>query len=395
MPLSDARLRSLTPKNRAYKVADFEGLFVLVKPTGSRLWRMKYRFAGKEKLLSFGAYPAVSLSSARKLRDDARAILAAGGDPGQVKQERKRAERDSRGITFAAQAEAFIEKARREGKAQATMDKTEWLLGMATEAFGSRPITEVTPPMILDCLRKVEAKGNYETARRLRSRIGAVFRYAVATGLAETDPTYALRGALITPTVTPRAAILDPAELGGLLRSIDVFHGQITTRIALQMLALLVPRPGELRHAKWAEFDIAARIWTIPPERMKMRRPHRVPLPEHALALLQNLRPLTGYGAYLFPSLRGPKSPMSENTLNAALRRMGYSGEEMTAHGFRASFSTLANESRLWNPDAIERALAHVEANAVRRAYDRGEHWDERVRMADWWAGYLEDLRAT
>jgi integrase len=248
--------------------------------------------------------------------------------------------------------------------------------------------------MILDCLRRVEAKGNYETARRLRSKIGAVFRYAVANGAAETDPTYALRGALTTPTVTPRAAILDPVELGGLLRAIDVFHGQVTTRLALQLLAILVQRPGELRRATWAEFDIEGRVWTIPQDRMKMRRPHRVPLPNQAIVLLEALRALTGSGTYLFPSLRSWQRPMSENTLNAALRRIGYSGDEMTAHGFRASFSTLANESGLWNPDAIERALAHVEGNAVRRAYARGEHWEERVRLADWWAGFLDGVRA-
>jgi integrase len=394
MPLSDIQLRTLKPKAKPYKVGDFDGLYMTVTPTGSRLWHMKYRIAGREKRLSFGAYPAVSLARARQLRDEARSLLAEGGDPGEIKQERKRADRERRGITFASQAEAFIDKARREGKAQATMDKTEWLLGMANDAFGARPITDITPPMILDCLRRVEAKGNYETARRLRSKIGAVFRYAVANGVAETDPTYALRGALIAPTVTPRAAILDPVELGGLLRAIDAFHGQATTRIGLQLLALLVQRPGELRHATWDEFDTDTRIWTIPTARMKMRRPHRVPLADQAITLLEELRYLTGSGTYLFPSLRSWQRPMSENTLNAALRRIGYSSDEMTAHGFRASFSTLANESGLWNPDAIERALAHVEGNAVRRAYARGEHWDERVRLADWWAGYLDKLRA-
>lgn len=394
MPLSDVQIRNLKPKENPYKVSDFEGLYITITPTGSRLWHLKYRIDGREKRLAFGACPAISLARARQLRDEARTVLAAGDDPGELKQERKRADRDRRGITFASQAEAFIDKARREGKAQATMGKTEWLLGMAIDAFGLRPITEVTAPMILDCLRRVETKGNYETARRLRAKIGAVFRYAVANGVAETDPTYALRGALIMPIVTPRAAILEPTELGGLLRAIDVFHGQVTTRIALQMLALVVQRPGELRHATWAEFDTSARIWTIPQARMKMRRQHRVPLPDQAIALLEELRPLTVSGTYLFPSLRSWQRPMSENTLNAALRRIGYSGEEMTAHGFRASFSTLANESGLWNPDAIERALAHVEANAVRRAYARGEHWDERVRMANWWAGYLEELSA-
>lgn len=395
MPLSDIQLRNLKPKAKPYKVGDFDGLYMTVTPTGSRLWNMKYRIAGREKRLSFGAYPAISLARARQLRDEARSLLAAGSDPGEIKQERKRADRERRGITFASQAEAFIDKAHREGKAQATMDKTEWLLGMANDAFGARPITDVTPPMILDCLRRVEAKGNYETARRLRSKIGAVFRYAVANGVVETDPTYALRGALIAPTVTPRAAILDPIELGGLMRAIDAFHGQVTTRIGLHLLALLVQRPGELRHATWDEFDTEARIWSIPPARMKMRRSHRVPLPKQALSLLEELRALTGSGTYLFPSLRSWQRPMSENTLNAALRRIGYSSEEMTAHGFRASFSTLANESGQWNPDAVERALAHVEANAVRRAYSRGEHWEERVRLADWWAGYLDELRAS
>ncbi len=393
MPLSDAQLRALKPKAKPYKVSDFDGLYVTVTPSGSRLWHLKYRIGGREKRLSFGAYPSVTLSDARKLKDEARATLAAGSDPGVVKQARKRAERERRGITFAAQAEAFIDKARREGKASATMSKTEWLLQMACSDFGATPISEVTAPMILACLRRVEAKGNYETARRLRAKIGAVFRYAVANGLAETDPTYALRDALIRPTVTPRAAITDPKALGELLRAVDGFHGQATTRIALQLLALLVQRPGELRNAKWEEIDLVQKIWSIPGERMKMRRPHRVPLPDQAVDWIRTLQAVSGQSAFLFPSLRSLHRPMSENTLNAALRRLGYSGQEMTAHGFRATFSTLANESGLWNPDAIERQLAHVETNAVRRAYDRGEHWEERRKMMDWWSDYLDEQR--
>lgn len=395
MPLSDAQLRTLKPKAKPYKVGDFDGLYVTVTPTGSRLWHLKYRIDGREKRLSFGAYPDVSLADARKLKDQARATLAKGEDPGAVKQEQKRVDRERRGITFAAQAEAFMDKARREGKANATMSKTEWLLGMANAEFGSRPISDITAPMILTCLRSVEAKGNYETAKRLRAKIGGVFRYAVANGLAETDPTYALRDALIRPTVTPRAAITDPNALGGLLRAIDSFHGQVTTRIALQLMPLLVQRPGELRHAQWQEFDLEAKIWTIPETRMKMRRPHRVPLSDQAIALIRDLQALNQQSAYLFPSLRTLQRPMSENTLNAGLRRIGYTGEEMTAHGFRATFSTLANESGLWNPDAIERQLAHIEANAVRRAYARGEHWEERIKMMDWWASYLDERKAS
>lgn len=392
--LSDARLRTLKPKAKAYKVGDFDGLFITVTPSGSRLWHMKYRIDGREKRLSFGAYPDVSLADARKLKDQARAALAKGEDHGAAKQEQKRLDRERRGVTFASQAEAFMDKARREGKAEATMSKTEWLLGMACAEFGSTPISDITAPMILTCLRRVEAKGNYETAKRLRAKIGGVFRYAVANGVAETDPTYALRDALIRPTVTPRAAITDPKALGGLLRAVDAFHGQVTTRIALQLMALLVQRPGELRHAQWDEFDLEAKIWMIPEARMKMRRPHRVHLPDQAVALIRDLQALNQQSAYLFPSLRTHQRPMSENTLNAGLRRIGYTGDEMTAHGFRATFSTLANESALWNPDAIERQLAHIEANAVRRAYARGEHWDERIRMMDWRAGYLEELRA-
>lgn len=391
--MSDTQIRKAKPQSKAYKLSDFDGLFLLINPSGSKLWRMKYRVHGKEKLLSIGKYPDVSLADARRMKDQARSALAAGRDPGAEKQERKRAERNRLSVTFASQAEAFIEKARKEGRAKSTMDKTEWLIGMATDAFGTRPITEVKAPMILDCLRKVEAKGNYETARRLRAKIGAVFRFAIANGIAETDPTYALRDALVAPTVTPRAAITNPKALGGLLRAIDVFHGQTTTRIALQLLAVLAQRPGELRHATWAEIDVNAAVWSIPADRMKIRRAHRVPLPRQALSLLEELRPLTGNGRYLFPSLRSVQRPMSENTLNAALRRMGYTGEEVTSHGFRATFSTLANESGLWNPDAIERQLAHVEANAVRRAYARGEHWEERVLMAEWWAGFLDECK--
>jgi integrase len=394
MPLSDARIRSLKSRDKPYKVADFDGLFVAIQPNGSKLWRFKYRIDGKERTLSIGIYPAISLAQARQTRDEARSDLAGGIDPSDAKREAKRLRSDSKANTFEKQANAFFAKSAKEGKAAATLTKTEWLLGMAKADFGRKPMAEITSPMVLRCLRKVEAKGNYETARRLRAKIGAVFRYAIANGVAETDPTYALRDALIRPTVTSRAAITDPKALGGLLRAIDGFEGQTTTRIALRLLALLAQRPGELRHATWAEFDVDTAIWLIPAERMKMRRPHRVHLPDAALALLSELRDLTGSGKYLFPSLRSVARPMSENTLNGALRRMGYSGEEMTAHGFRATFSTLANESGLWNPDAIERTLAHVEANEVRRAYARGEYWDERVRLADWWGGFLEKARA-
>ncbi|MCR9149818.1 MAG: tyrosine-type recombinase/integrase [Rhodobacteraceae bacterium] len=394
MPLTDAKLRTLKPKDKPYKVGDFQGLYVTVTPTGSCLWHLKYRFEGREKRLSFGMYPEVSLADARRQRDAARAVLARGEDPGEVKKEAKRASAVRDAETFKKQAEVYKAKLLAENKAPATRDKAAWLLDMALAEFGDLPISQITAPMVLQCLRKVEAKGNYETAKRLRSKIGAVFRLAIASGLAETDPTYPLRDALIRPQAKHRAAITDPKRLGELLRAIDEFHGQAITRIGLQLLALLAPRPGELRQAKWEEFDLEAAIWTVPAERMKMRRPHRVPLPGQAVTLLRDLSSLTGSGAFVLPSLVSTQRPMSENTLNTALRRMGFGADEMTSHGFRATFSTIANESGLWNPDAIERALAHVDKNAVRRAYTRGEHWDERVRLAEWWAGFLQEARA-
>lgn len=389
MPLSDIKIRNLKSGDKAYKVSDFEGLFILIKVSGAKSWRFKYRIDGKEKLLVIGDYPAVTLAKARLARDAAKALLADCVDPNEAKQEDRRIRLEANGQTFEKISDAFLAKQRKEGKSAATLSKTEYHLKLANQDFGRKPITEITAPMILKTLRKVEAKGNYETAHRLRARIGSVFRYAVASGIAEADPTYALRDALIRPTRVHRAAIIDPTALGLLLAQIDDFKGKATTRIGLKLLAILAQRPGEIRNAIWSEFDLQERVWSIPAAKMKMRRDHNVPLPDQAIVLLDELKLLNNKSKYLFPSLRTWTRPMSENTLNAALRRLGYSGEEMTAHGFRASFSTLANESGLWNPDAIERALAHVEKNEVRRAYARGEHWEERVKLADWWADQL------
>ncbi len=394
MTLTDSKIRNLKARDKPFKTADFGGLYVLTNPNGSKLWRLKYRLMGKERLLALGAYPAVSLAQARKVRDEARAQIAQGHDPNDVKRDKALHAREISECSFAKVSERYVAKIIKEGRAESTIVKIDWLMDMAIADLGNKPITEITSPIVLRTLRKVEDKGNYETARRLRSTIGAVFRYAIANGLAENDPTFALRDALINPKVKPRAAITDKTALGGLMRAIDGFDGQTTTRIALELLAIVVTRPGEVRHACWNEFDLEAAIWMVPAERMKMRKPLKVPLPERAMKLLEELHGITGWGQLLFPSIRSAHRPMSENTLNAALRRMGYSGDEMTAHGFRATFSTIANESGLWNPDAIERALAHVEANEVRRAYARGEHWEERKKLAEWWAGLLMDLRS-
>ncbi len=271
----------------------------------------------------------------------------------------------------------------------------DWLLRLAKAEFGSLPITSISSAETLRVLKPLEAAGKLETAKRLRSTIGAVFRHAITTARAEIDPTQALRGAIDSPNPQHRAAILDPVAFGGLLRAIDGFMGQPMTRAALQLMALLACRPGELRHAVWGEFDLDSRVWNIPADRTKMRRPHRIPLAKQAVAILNELHPITGHGAagLVFPGLRSVSRPISENTMNAALRRIGFSQEEATSHGFRSTFSTLSNESGKWSVNAIEAALAHIEANSVRRAYARGDYWTERVKLMTWWADYCDTLR--
>ncbi|MCR6631437.1 MAG: integrase arm-type DNA-binding domain-containing protein [Magnetospirillum sp.] len=392
MALSDMKCRNARPSPKLQKFSDGDGLQLWVQPTGARLWRLAYRFGGKQKLLAIGIYPTVSLAAAREARDAARKLLAAGIDPSEDKKQRKLLQYGS-GDSFRAIAEEYVAKLKREGRAEATITKIEWLLSFAYPTLGTRSIREIDAPAVLRVLREVEVRGRYESARRLRSTIGSVFRYAVATARAQNDPTYALQGALTRPTVTPRAAITEPKAFGALLRAIDAFDGQPSTRAALQLMVFLFPRPGELRAAEWSEFDFDKAVWTIPAGRMKMRRPHRIPLSKQAMEVLRGLHRITGHGALLFPGVRTPKRPISDNTLNAALRRLGYGKDEATAHGFRATASSLLNESGKWHPDAIERQLAHVENNDVRRAYARGEHWQQRVDMMQWWADHLDELR--
>lgn len=387
MPLTDTRIRQLKAQDKAYKVADGGGLYLHVAVTGSKLWRMRYRLDGREQLLSFGAYPDVSLVRAREKRQDAKRLLAEGIDPAaQLK-----AEREARAVktehTFSKIADELVEKLRREGKADTTLQKKQWLLDMARRDFGDVPIREITPAQILATLRKVEALGNYESAKRLRSTIGQVYRFAIATARADNDPTYGLRGALIAPKVTHMAAATEREDFAQIVRAIWSYDGgSPPTRAALKLMALLYTRPGELRLALWEEFDLQKRIWTIPAERMKMRKPHTKPLSGMAVEILEDLRRETGSNYRVFPSLISRDKPISENTLNQALRRMGFDKDEHTSHGFRSSASSLLNESGFWNQDAIEAELAHVGADQVRRAYHRARYWDERVKMAEWWA---------
>ncbi|WP_126176985.1 tyrosine-type recombinase/integrase [Tsuneonella rigui] len=402
MALSNTALRNVKPKEKPYKLADEKGLFLLVQPSGGMLWRLKYRIDGRdetgapkrvEKKLALGTYPEVGLKDARDLRDEARALLAKGIDPADKKRRDKRAAKIGAANTFSAVAKAYIAKNRRDGLADATVRKREWFLSLVEKALGRRPVSEIEPFSILEAVRPYEASKNDEKAHRTLQFVGQVFRYAIANQLATTDPTRDLRGALASRKPKHLAAILEPKRVGELLRAIDGYEGQPITQIAIQLSPYVFVRPGELRRAEWCEIDLDAAVWRIPASKMKGRQEHAVPLSRQAIELLRQAGELTGDGRYVFPSMRSPANPMSENTVNAGLRRLGYSGDEMTAHGFRAMASTLLNESGKWSPDAIERALAHKGKDLIRAAYHRGAHWAERVEMGQWWADYLDHLR--
>ena len=393
MPLTDMEIRTAKPGARLVKLSDGGGLQLWIMPDGAKRWRFAYRLAGLQKVLAVGVYPATGLREAREARDDAKRLLADGQDLAIAKKLAKAAKAAANANTFEAISAELLDKKRREAKAEKTLSKLEWLLSLARPAIGPRPITEITAPEVLAVLRGVESRGTHETAHRLRATIGEVFRFAVATGRAESDPTGALKGALTAPTVNHRAAIIEPKAFGGLLRALAGYDGGPETRAALELLALTFVRPGELRAAEWAEFDLDAGVWAIPAEKMKMKRPHRVPLAPRAVAILRELQGITRQGKYLFPSVRSAARCMSENTINAALRRLGFAQDEMTGHGFRSAASSMLNESGLWNADAIERQLAHVDNDSVRRAYARADFWEERVRMMAWWAERCEEMR--
>lgn len=391
--LTHIQIAAAKAATKPFNLTDSQGLFLTVQPNGSKLWRFRYRFLDRQKTLHIGQWPSVSLADARTKRDEARRQVATGLDPAQEKKRARVIAKIAAANTFKDVAEEWISKCEREGRASITLDKIRWLLGMAYPLIGSMPIAEITPQETLSVLRKVEATGRYESARRMRSVLSRVFRYGIATARSDRDVAADLRGALITPKVTHLAAITDPREVGALLRALDGYTGHEVTLMALRISPHLFVRPGELRKAEWHEFDRDKAIWSLSAAKMKMRRPHKVPLSQQVLDLLAELEELTGHSRYLFPSFRSPQHPMSENTVNAALRRLGYSQQEMTAHGFRATAATLLNEMGIWNPDAIEKQLAHMDTSMVRRAYTRGEYWDERVRMMQHWSNHLDKLR--
>ncbi|MCU7808554.1 MAG: tyrosine-type recombinase/integrase [Candidatus Thiodiazotropha sp. (ex Semelilucina semeliformis)] len=390
MALTDTAVRNAKPKDKAYKLFDGGGLFLLVNPKGSRYWRLKYRFKGKEKLLALGVYPDISLKIARDRRDTARTQVALGIDPSEVRKATKAAQSDA--DSFEAVAREWW------GQREPNWSKTHSsriLLRLNKDVFpwiGERPIGEITAPELLTVLRRIENRGAVETAHRIHQSCGQIFRYAVATGRAERDPSADLKGALPPTRQKHHASITEPVKIGELLRAIDGYEGSFVTRCALQLASLTFVRPGELRHAEWSEINLDKAEWRIPAEKMKMNAVHIVPLSTQAVAVLSEIKPLTGRGKYVFPGVRSLRRPMSENTVNAALRRLGYTKDEMTGHGFRSMASTILNEQG-WHRDAIERQLAHAERNSVRAAYNYAEHLPERVRMMQSWADYLDGTK--
>jgi integrase len=394
MALTEVAVRNAKAGGKITKLSDGGGLQLWLTPDGGKRWRLAYRFGGKQKVLAIGVYPEIGIRDARNARHSAKCLLAAGTDPGEVKKREKAERTTSAANTFEAIAGELLSKKRSEGKAESTLANIEWLFGLARPHLAGRPIKEIGAPDILTILRSIATRGNFETAKKLRETVGQVFRYAVATGRAMSDPTRDLKGAIPSPAAKHRAAIVEEKAFGALLRSTADYRGAPETRAALALLALTFVRPGELRSAEWDEFDLERALWVIPAEKMKLRRPHRVPLVPRSLGILHDLFSITGRGRFLFPSARSAARYMSENTINAALRQLDFSRDQMTSHGFRAAASSILNECGLWNADAIEAQLAHVENNAVRRAYARANYWDERVRMMNWWADKCEKLRS-
>jgi integrase len=387
-------IENVKSKDKQIKLFDGGGLFLLVTPAGSKLWRLKYRFEGREKLLALGAYPYLSLADAREARGDAKKLLAKGVDPGGARKAAKAAR--------IAEIENSFEAIAREWHGK---NSSSWvpeygdqiLRRLVLDIFpiiGNRPITDLKAADVLKALQPIESRGAVETAHRVKQTIGQIFRYTVATGRAERDPTGDLKGALRKVQTSHHPAITDPEKVGALLRAIDGFDGSFIVKCALRLAPLVFVRPGELRKAEWIEIDLDQALWSIPAEKMKMKQPHLVPLSKQAKAILEELHAVTGRGQFLFINHRSAKRPMSDNAINAAFRRMGYEQGEVTAHGFRATARTLLDEVLQFRPDFIEHQLAHAVRDPNGRAYNRTAHLKERKKMMQTWADYLDGLKA-
>lgn len=392
MPLSDISVRNAKPREKPYKLSDGAGLYVAVQPNGSRLWRLDYQIFGKRKTLSIGAYPVISLADARAKRDNAKRQIADGIDPSVDRKAQRIASAFASENTFASVVTDYLARIEHDGIAPATLRKKKWLLEDLPEPLAKRPIADIKPFEVFDLLQSVERTGRLETAVRLRSALSAVFRLAVVTLRAEGDPTQPLRGSTKSPKVRHRSAITDPKRLGAVLTLIDGYTGWWPVRCALQFTALTAARPGEVRCARWDEIDFKAKKWTIPAQRTKMRRQHEVPLSKQTISVLTDIKRLTGNYELVFASLQDHESPVSENAMNGALRRMKVEKAEHCSHGFRSSFSSILNE-RAEDWEIIEMCLAHVVGSGTRNAYNRAQRWDERTEMMQKWADLLDDFR--
>ena len=386
--LTDVAVRNAKPKEKPFKLADERALYLLVMPTGGKLWRLDYRFGDRRKTISLGSYPDVSLARAREKRDEVRRLLADGIDP----LAQRKADKVATAETFRTVTEEFLAQ-RKPIWAANHYDKVKARLEWLYPYIGDRPIGVVQAAELLGPLRAIEAAGKGETAARTRLVAGQVFRYAIAAGKAQHDPTIALRGALAPVKPGHHAAVTEPKAFGALLRAIDGYAGEPVSCAALKLLPLVFVRPGELRLAEWAELDLDGATWTIPGRRMKTGTDHIVPLSTQAVAILRALHPLTGNRQLVFPSLRSRGRPISENTLNAALRRLGYAKDAMTAHGFRASARTMLDEVLGVRVELIEHQLAHAVRDPLGRAYNRTAHLAERRTMMQKWADYCDGLK--
>lgn len=388
--LTDTKIRAQKPRERAYRVADAQGLCLEVRPSSAKVWRYRYRHAGQASMITLGEYPTMGLADARAERDRLRALVRSGANPAHVARLERITKAGQAATTFGAVGLELLEKRAKEGLSPQSVKRERRLIEKDMAGIRDLPITEVTAPLLLDTLRKLERRGVIETAHRARAHAGQVFRYAIATGRAERNPAADLTGALEQPKTTHLAALTEPAKIGKLLRAIDAYQGSPVTTAALKLAPLFFVRPGELRSARWADIDLGGAEWRYTAS--KTKTPHIVPLATQAIAILRELHPLTQRSEYVFPSVRGASRPMSENTINVALRTMGYDGSVMTGHGFRAMARTVLDEVLGFRPDFIEHQLAHAVRDPLGRAYNRTAHLAERKKMMQAWADYLYQL---
>ncbi len=393
MALTDIQVRNAKATEKPRKVPDGNGLYLYISMAGGKSWRLDYAYFGKRKTLTFGTYPAVGLAEARSRRDEAKKKLSEGLDPSLAKKREHLAAKAAAGNTFGLIADEFIAKLRRDKRAEPTIDKNTWMLKVLAVKLSPYPITQISAKDVLDVLSAIEKSGRVESALATRSAIGRVFRFAIATARAENDPTSALRGALQRHVPTSHPALTTPEELGGLMRAIYGYEGWSSLAAALKIQAICFARPGETRSMEWSELNLEDAVWTIPASKTKMRREHHVPLSRQALEIIGYMKELFGEKSQVFPSMMSGKTLLSENSMNSALRRMGVSGDEHTAHGFRSSASSILNESGKFSADAIEAQLAHLDTREVRRIYNRATYWAERVEMMQWWADMLDEQR--